>query len=101
VQPANEPEGGAGLPHPTSHQKAAWLIWVRLLLLVAILGASYLAWVSLHNGPVAGCGPESGCSKVLQSRWAYWLDFPVSIPAVLVYLTLLGATFLLQKRPSA
>lgn len=77
----------------------AWLVWVRALLLIATMGAGYLAWVSFYNGPVAGCGPESACNKVLQSRWAYWLDFPVSLPAVLVYLALMGATFLLQKRP--
>jgi uncharacterized membrane protein len=76
----------------------AWLIWVRALLAVAIMGAGYLAWVSIHNGPVAGCGPESGCNRVLQSRWAYWLDVPVSVPALLVYLALVGATILLQKR---
>ena len=52
----------------------AWLNWVRVLVLVAIAGAGYLAWVSFHNAPVAGCGAESGCSKVLQSRWAYWLE---------------------------
>jgi len=71
-----------------------------VLLAVAILGAGYLAWLAIHNGPAAGCGPESGCNKVLQSRWAYWLDLPVSVPAVLVYLALLGVTVLLQKRPS-
>ena len=37
---------------------------------------------------------------MLQSRWAYWLDIPVSVPALLVYLALLGATVLLQKRPA-
>src|ERR1017187_6158953 len=77
-----------------------WLKWVRVLLLTAMSGAGYLAWVAIHNGPVAGCGPESGCDAVLHSRWAYWLDVPVSVPAVLVYLALLGATVLLQKRPS-
>jgi uncharacterized membrane protein len=70
------------------------------LLVVAMVGAGYLAWVAIHNGPAAGCGPESGCNAVLQSRWAYWLDLPVSVPAVLVYLALLGVTVLLQKRPS-
>lgn len=65
-----------------------------------MLGAGYLAWLAIHNGPAAGCGPESGCNAVLQSRWAYWLDLPVSVPAVLVYLALLGVTVLLQKRPS-
>jgi len=78
----------------------AWLLWARALLAVAILGAGYLAWVAIHNGPAAGCGPESGCNKVLQSRWAYWLDLPVSVPALLVYLALLGVTVLLPKRPS-
>ena len=78
----------------------AWVLWVRGLLVAAVFGAGYLAWVSIHNGSVAGCGPESGCNKVLQSRWAYWLDIPVSLPALLVYLALLGATVLLQKRPA-
>jgi uncharacterized membrane protein/thiol-disulfide isomerase/thioredoxin len=76
-----------------------WLIWVRALLSVALVGACYLAWLAIHHGAAVGCGPESGCNKVLQSRWAYWLDIPVSVPAVLVYLALLGATVLLQKRP--
>ncbi|MGD0094022.1 MAG: vitamin K epoxide reductase family protein [Planctomycetota bacterium] len=85
---------------PTISSTPAWLMLVRALLAVAIVGASYLAWVAIHNGPVAGCGPESGCDKVLHSRWAYWLDVPVSVPALLVYLALLGATVLLQKRPA-
>ena len=84
----------------TLRQTPAWLVLVRALLAVAIAGASYLAWVAIHNGPVAGCGPESGCDRVLHSRWAYWLDVPVSVPALFVYLALLGATVLLQKRPA-
>ena len=85
---------------PTIPTTPAWLLWVRGLLAVAVAGASYLAWVSIHNGPVAGCGPESGCDKVLHSRWAYWLDIPVSVPALGVYLLLIALTFLLQKRTS-
>lgn len=88
-------------PGPTHLRgQAGWLGWVRLLLGIAILGAGYLAWVAVHNGPVAGCGPGSGCDKVLQSRWAYWMDIPVSIPAVFVYLALLAVTMLV-RRPSA
>jgi len=86
--------------HPEIGSTPAWLLWARALLAVAILGAGYLAWLAIHNGPAAGCGPDSGCDKVLHSRWAYWLDLPVSVPAVLVYLALLGMTVLLQKRPS-
>ena len=78
----------------------AWLKWVRVLLVIAASGAGYLAWESFHNGPVAGCGAGSGCSAVLESRWAYWLGLPVSVPAVLVYLALLGSTVLLQKNAS-
>jgi uncharacterized membrane protein len=86
-------------PDAAKPPTSGWLLWVRLLLAVAIAGAAYLAWVAIHNGPVAGCGPQSSCDKVLHSRWAYWLDIPVSVPALLVYLALLGATVLLQKRP--
>jgi uncharacterized membrane protein len=85
---------------PKAPTTPSWLVWVRSLLAVALVGAGYLAWVSIQHGHAAGCGPESGCSKVLQSRWAYWLDIPVSLPALLVYLALLGATILLQKRPA-
>ena len=90
-----DPDGSPTIAPPLT---PAWLLWVRALLLVAIAGASYLAWVALQHGPVAGCGPESGCDKVLHSRWAYWLNIPVSVPALLVYVALLGATILLQRR---
>jgi len=83
-----------------SPRTPAWLKWARWLLIVATIGGGYLAWTSLRNGSVAGCGAGSGCNAVLQSRWAYWLDLPVSLPAVLVYLSLLASTILLQKRPS-
>jgi uncharacterized membrane protein/thiol-disulfide isomerase/thioredoxin len=79
----------------------AWLNWARALLVIAMGVDGYLAWVSLSHGAAAGCGAESGCNAVLQSRWAYWLGLPVSVPALLLYLALLGSTVLLQKRPSA
>lgn len=55
--------------------------------------AGYLAWVSWSGGSVVGCGPSSGCDQVLQSRWAYWLGIPVSVPALGMYVALLAATF--------
>ena len=85
---------------PAAAPSLPWLKWARALLVIAMTGAGYLAWVSIHNGSAAGCGPESGCNAVLQSRWAYWFGLPVSIPAVLVYIALLGTTVLLQKNTS-
>jgi uncharacterized membrane protein len=88
-------------PKPGVNRSSRWLLIVRVLLAVAALGAGYLAWVSIHNGPAAGCGPESGCSKVLQSRWAYWFGIPVGLPALCTYLGLLAATVYQEKRPAS
>jgi uncharacterized membrane protein len=84
-------------PASAAARTPAWLNWARVLMLIAASGAGYLAWVAIHHGSAAGCGAASGCSAVLQSRWAYWLNLPVSAPAVLVYLALFGSTILLQK----
>ena len=69
------------------------LIAARVLFLVAMCVAGYLAWVSFTEGGVAGCGPESDCDKALQSRWAYWLGAPVSALAVGTYVVLLIASW--------
>ena len=70
---------------------------IRLLVTAAILVDVYLAWVSLSGGAIAGCGPESNCHVVLNSKWAYWFGIPVSAPALLVYGALLAATFYLAS----
>jgi uncharacterized membrane protein len=74
---------------------------LRLVLLLALGIDSYLAWVSLSGGAVAGCGPASACHTVLSTRWAYWLGIPVSIPALLVYSCMLAASFWLSPHRSA
>jgi uncharacterized membrane protein len=64
------------------------------LLTFAAMGISaYLAWNSFTGGRAVGCGPESGCDKVLQSRWAWWFGAPVSLFALAVYSLILGASF--------
>src|SRR5882757_9408451 len=75
-----------------------WLI--RLLMVGAIGISSYLAWTSLSASAVAGCGPDSGCDKVLHSRWAYWLGIPISLPALLFYIGLVGITFRMNDKTS-
>jgi uncharacterized membrane protein len=67
-------------------------------LLIAICGAGYLAAVSIMNGAVAGCGPNSGCSRALSSRWGYWLGVPVSLPALIAYSTLLVGVVSLSRQ---
>ncbi len=65
---------------------------VQLLLLVALGCSAYLAYLSLTGGQAVGCGPDSGCDKVLSSRWARWLGVPVSFFAVLTDGVFLVAT---------
>jgi uncharacterized membrane protein len=66
---------------------------IRLFALAAMAISAYLAWLSLTGGAAVGCGPESGCDKVLHSRWAYWFGLPVSLFAVATYSLMLGASF--------
>lgn len=73
---------------------------IRLLTLTAMGISAYLAWVSLSGGKVVGCGPESGCDQVLQSRWSRWMGAPVSLFALAVYSLTLGACFRLRANTS-
>jgi uncharacterized membrane protein/protein-disulfide isomerase len=75
------------------------VIIMRVLLAAAMLLSIYLAYVSFGGGTVAGCGPESGCDKVLRSRWSRWFGIPVSVPAVVVYGLMLAGT--LRLTPGA
>ena len=94
--------GGTAIARePGSRKPARRLLLAQVLLSCAILGAGYLAWFAITNGPLAGCGTGSGCHKVLQSQWAYWLNIPVSLPALLVYAALLGATILARRQAAS
>ena len=75
----------------------SWLKIVRGLVGVASLVTVYLAYVSLAlGGGVPGCGPDSGCDRVLSSPWAYWLGIPVSLPGLGLYSIFLINTFSLR-----
>ena len=94
------------VPAPVAPAEAPWpsatiLNIVRALLLVALGVSAYLAWTSLTRGSVIGCGPESDCDRVLQSRWARWFGIPVSVFAVAVDLMTLWGTFALGPAASA
>jgi uncharacterized membrane protein len=77
-------------------RRQLWL--ARVLLTAAVLIASYLAYFSLSGRALPGCRPEDGCSDALSSAWAYWLGVPVSLPAVALYVTLLAATFAVERK---
>lgn len=77
------------------------LIAIRLLILVAMGISAYLAHGALTGNRVVGCGPDSGCDQVLTSKWAYWLNFPVSVLALMIYSLLLGASFRLSLKRDA
>jgi uncharacterized membrane protein/thiol-disulfide isomerase/thioredoxin len=58
----------------------------------ALLISLYLAWGSIQSGLPVGCGPDSGCDRVLHSKWAYWFRIPVSVFAVITYVVLLAGS---------
>jgi uncharacterized membrane protein len=68
-----------GVLHP------GWLLAVRLFIGLAFLTGTYLLIISVQGMNAVGCGPDSGCEKVLHSRWAYWFGLPVSAFALAVY----------------
>lgn len=75
-------------------RRQAIFVWlIRLLALVALAVAIYLLWsAGFKKTALAGCGPGSGCSLVLNSPWSRWLGLPVIVGAFGVYLTMLAAT---------
>jgi len=75
-----------------------WIQLTRVLLFSASIITIYLALLALtQGGDVPGCGPESGCDKVLKSQWAYLLGVPVSIPGLCLYLVFLLKTFSIKN----
>jgi uncharacterized membrane protein/protein-disulfide isomerase len=60
---------------------------IAVVAIAAVAIAGYLTWVSVRQSATpAGCGPDSGCARVLASRWSRWFDVPVGAPAALLYL---------------
>lgn len=75
--------------------------WVILgLLLIAFGVAGYLGWSGYQSGSVVGCGPDSGCSDVLSSRWSSWFGVPVSLFALPLYAVLFVAAWRFSTVPT-
>ena len=71
-----------------------WIHIVRVLLVSAAVITAYLSLAALSQAEtIPGCGPDSGCDKVLNSKWAKWLKIPVSLPGLGLYAFFLVGTF--------
>ena len=80
-------------PRSDAPVRTGALVAIRLFTFAAMAISAYLAYISMTGDRVVGCGPDSGCEQVLNSRWAYWLNVPVSFFALIVYSLILGASF--------
>ena len=88
------PEAHRGKAYPSSTLSLSGKLWIaRLAVLVAGGISTYLLAHALSQESVGGCGPGSGCDRVLGSHWAYLGPVPVSASALLTYLALLIASF--------
>ena len=85
--------------HSTAQHKLVLL--ARVLLVAALAVSIYLGWVAFGGSGAAGCGPDSGCDKVLNSRWSKWFGIPVSVPAFFLYALMLAALLRLTPKASA
>jgi uncharacterized membrane protein/protein-disulfide isomerase len=76
----------------SSPVRAPSLLWAAVVLALAAAGVSgYLLVTSLSVAQTPlGCGKGSGCEEVLTSRWSSVLGVPVSLPAALIYLVVIG-----------
>ena len=87
--------------HSSSAPSLVGKLWIaRLAVLVAGGTSAYLLAHALSQESVGGCGPGSGCDRVLGSHWAYLGPVPVSAPALLTYLALLIASFKVEPARS-
>ncbi|MFG0287058.1 MAG: vitamin K epoxide reductase family protein [Rhodopirellula sp. JB044] len=85
LQPYTEREEGQRVP--------AVARWVMLVCSsVALVTSGYLVWSAVTMSPVAGCGGGNlfNCDHVLHSRWSKVLSIPVSVPAILTHMTVIG-----------
>jgi uncharacterized membrane protein len=72
---------------------------LRVLAWIAFAVSAYLAWHSITQTHVAGCGVggDSGCDMVLSSSWSKWIFLPVALPGLACYATLATLSVLLGR----
>ena len=88
------------LPSPAApRSRVSKFVWAaRFCFAGAVAVAGWLLIYTLTEKPMAGCAPGSACDRVMGSAWAYWLNLPVSAPAIVVYFTLLVCSITVTSR---
>ena len=83
---------------PAFNAPVRWTL--RVLAWLAFGVASYLAWHTMNQTPVAGCsvGSHEGCDLVLSSSWSKWLNIPVAFLGLACYAILATLSVLLGLR---
>mgnify|MGYP001162067451 CR=1 FL=1 len=69
----------------------------RILIVLALLVDLYLAYSGISGDSVIGCGPDSDCDKVLQSKWSKLFGIPVSLFALPLYIGLIYSVGLFRE----
>ena len=92
----NKPQYHAPAPPRPKVSPAVWL--ARLCFAAAVGLAAWLLFYTLTEKPMAGCAPGSACDRVMGSAWAYWLNVPVSAPALAIYISLLICSIAITSR---
>ncbi len=76
---------------------------LRVLSWTAFLLSAYLAWKSVTNASVAGCGVggHNGCDVVLNSSWSKLLGLPIAVLGLACYASLAALSVLLGIQGAA
>ncbi len=69
----------------------------RVLIIIALVVDLYLSYSGISGNSVVGCGPNSDCDKVLQSKWSKLFGIPVSLFALPIYIALIYSVGLFRE----
>jgi len=94
--PKREDAGQSQGPPPAAGSRPEPL--AAVLFATALSISLYLAWQSTAGNVIPGCGPESGCNRILSSRWSMIGGVPVSLLGAGVYGVLLLSVLLGSPR---
>ncbi|MGC8887922.1 MAG: vitamin K epoxide reductase family protein [Verrucomicrobiia bacterium] len=69
----------------------------RILIVLALTIDLYLVYAAISGDSVVGCGRDSDCDRVLNSKWSKLYGIPVSLLAVPIYIGLIYSAGLIRS----